>query len=1634
MHKLPRLCLVAAAVGLLAVVPAVVPGQEKKDAPIPPPAPRQAAPAQVKVAQPPGIGQPNQPPNKQPDFTPGQRFSAIKLVENEEYQKAIDQAIDAIEGGDWPGACGDLQAILDSKEDVYARVDTHDPMTGQQKTRYISVKFEANRLLSKMPADGLNTYEVKFGAQARQLLDQAKKTGNRDLLGEVASRLLHTKAGGEANELLATSCLDRGEYFQAALRYAMVIGPDPAQSRASDLTLLKAALASKQAGDLARAGQLWDALYARIKSAGSLALANGQAASLKQIQAFYDQIHRAADTSPLDWPLVGGNVARNAQAKGSPPMLDYPLWSRPTFMDVSEFSGDVESGAEVKDLFEKVLKTNLSDPQNPVMPGGYPIAANGLLFYRSYEGITALYLHDVLDKEGKIEAKAGSLQSKSTQLAGSLAFSFTNRDRANTLQRWVEDTYMKSGISNLLYENSTVGTLSTDSRNIYAVDDLALPIPPKYLMQQFWGQPNLVQENVKTMVLQNVLCAFDLATGANKWNLGVPPDDKAVSKSESPKANDYEKTHFLCVPINVGGKLYVLNEKNNGDLRLLCLDPENKGERIGPPQLLGTVKNEHRYFHDMARRANAIHLAYAEGILVCPTNAGEILGVDLLTRSLAWAYKYREKPPAQGSMPKQFEPKPDGATVLSYSNWRASPPVIVDGKVVFTAPDSSGVHCINLRDGTEVWAAPRNESDLYLAGVFLDKVLIVGKHSVRALRLADGAPAWPALQTGDVPSGHGVASNNVYYLPLRRREILAIDLARWGIKAHNRASSSDAEPPGNLLFYQGMVISQTPTRIVAYPQLEAKLAEAEAAYAKDPSIGNLLFRGELRLADGQLQKAVDDLSMVLAKDPSAEAAPKAKAKLFDALGDLLRSQFKESAGKYLEKYKELCAVPGNAAEEVERTAQYWRILAEGRQQEGDLVSAFVAFKEYGASPKFKDKGIPDLDDPAHTVPANLWLRARIGAMFESASPAQRRGLEAKIAEQWKAVQQTKDVKAIRDFAGMFDVPFAVGRQARLELADSILSAGTRDEFLEAELSLMQLRAPAFKADPAVGGKALETLARLELAKGGDDPLRLAAAYYREIKHDFPNAIFTGGKTGAELFQTLAEDPRLRPYLEESAVSWGPGKVAQRKLANQIEPAGQRFVFQPDPELPPHFQQLRLVLDYADISNPQLQLVSVRDQKARWKTGLGPLGLNNIVLQNMYNPMNPRQAYHAEAGFRFFSAKGHLAVLQVGITACGVDLDTGKVLWRQTLYDPTKVPNAVGTWQVMADERGGLWALHNTPNGQAKSRIGRVGAVQPTYVALVTHKGLMVIDPLDGSALWSKSGMANNIEIFGDDQHIYYVETAEGMAVGAGRCLRASDGAPVEVRDFGFYYRHQQRIVGGAQILTAEPNGKALTMRLYDVLTGKDLWKRTFENDPAVLSTLDLSYCGVVERATGKLIVVDLRTFKEVLQASLKEWRVGIDDLASLDRPLLLDDGELFYVALNGRNQVPATAAMGANFTNGIRCLPVNGWICAIDRKGQFLWHSFARMTNQMIVADQFKSQPLLLFTSRALVQDAKTQVYSPIAQTVSFDKSTGMAIWSDRHASNAAQYTDFRIDWQAGAVDLVGPAGIVQHYIKAEEK
>jgi outer membrane protein assembly factor BamB len=1311
------------------------------------------------------------------------------------------------------------------------------------------------------------------------------------------------------------------------------------------------------------------------------------------------------------------------------------------------------------------------------MSGFFPIASGGKLIYRTYNGITSVYLKEVRD--GNDVSKPGDIDWRSTPFDGALGNILDpqiGKDVRPNIDDWLKNTYRASGFINLVYENSMVGTLSTDHRYVFAVDDLAVPIPPGFLANQIWNtQAGATLEKVKPLVLQNRLQAFELETGKFKWVLPVDPKNKEQMQNDPDVNKEFLKSHFLGAPLPLGGKLYALNEKDDGTLRLVCIDAAT-GKVILPIQSLGSVSKEHRIIADISRRSTAVHLAAGDGVLVCPTNAGTVFGIDLLTRGLAWAYPYRQTTPDPRSLSGPNTGVGNRSMALSYENWKVSPPMIADGKVVFTAPDAVSVHCLNLRDGLPVWTHRRHDNDLFLAAIIQDQVLIVGKNSVRFLRLSDGITLG-SLPTGGLPSGQGVASNNVYYLPVQKREndgtlfgeILAIDVPRRIIKAHNVSVlpvGPDNPAPGNLVFYEGAVLSQTPTHIVAYPQLTAKVELANAALAKDPnSLERRFERGALLLADGQVQAAVDDLRIVRQKQPPQPLADKVNQKLYEALTTLLQSDFGNASVKYLDEYAALCKLAPTPEEQQRRTGRMYRIIGQGREAQGDLVAAFKAYRQFGALPLSKSEGVASLEDPGYKIPTTVWLRGRIGAMIADPNikKEQRAALEQEIDKEWQLVSTKGTIDELRGFAAMFDVPVKVGREARLRLAGDLIERKDPGTFLEAELALQQLRVGEFRADPSVGGMALEMLARLEKRKAainpkqGDDALKQAAAYYRQLSEEFGNVPVRDGKTGQDLLNELTNDKRVLAHLEEEAVLWGKADMKHRTIASAgiVTPPG--FTFYPTGDVSPYLRQHRLVLG-TNFNAPVLMLINSTTGKEAWRISLENEPRNVHFFNYLQYQADRNAGTFPNARFRYYHARGHLAVVQAGIMVYGVDTGAGKLLWSYCVLDALPQGVMPGNAQIMTDNPnpqpnsppndGTLWYITNTP-GQSplKSRIGHVGAVEASYVALTTQRGLVVLDPLRGNVLWSKLSVPPQTEVFGDEQNIYLVEMSPlGAVAGAGRALRAVDGAPVEVQDFSGAFRHRVRILG-RNILVSDTTA-GLTIRLYDVLTGKDLYRKEFAAGAVMFQTEDPYLAGVVD-GKGVLTVIDLRLRKELFACDLlhakdddgKEFptRVTQDDIKKLVKPVLLRDSEYFYVALN--QPIDATKIAGgvvsSNFNNGLRCQPVNGWFCCIDAKGTFVYHLSEEIKNHMIVVEHFRHLPVLIFSSR----HTRTQFQPGVGQqqtvwrTLVFSKNEeGRAIYwgpnskgvkkeddeEEKAPSATAKFSGFAVDVKNGTINLIG--------------
>jgi outer membrane protein assembly factor BamB len=1623
--------------------------KEAQPAPAAQPVPKAAVPAQPPVHAPaqalPPVAIPVPPGGIQrgalrPGAEEKPAFSdAVTLPTDRQAGQLIKAAEAYIEKKDWHTVAQSLQSLLESKDDSFLEVKRKD---GDQEVAVkVSVRVEANRLLGSLPPDGRETYEVLYGQAAKGRLQEALDKGDPQILAEVAQRYQHTKAGAEATHLLGTYYLDRGAYPMAALCFERLLAAPDADKLPVKI-LFRAALAFRRAGDAARAEETWKKLA--DKAARTDLVLGKQRVTLDQLRREYERDAGAPQLAALyDWPVFRGNASRTAQGVGSTAFLD-PRWQQPMTpppRDLDEKGEDLDQANKLKEYLQLAFA---SMENKPVLPTFFPVAADGKLVVRTYDGVYAFSLkdNDHLDPP----MKAGELIWATNAQGGLHGMLRAADSKRATLDMWYRQFYLQNNVGPLgvFFENALIGSLSHDNQRVYFVDDLAVPPHPNMLYQMnFGGQVSygpFVNE-----VHFNRLTAVDLETGKLRWSLGGRSNNAGPGTEDDPNAGAATRlldTYFLGPPLPQAGKLYVLTEKN-AELRLVCLDPA-KTDAQGVPELvwvqsLGTANN--RLPQDSLRRLQAAHLAYADGILVCPTNAGAVLGVDLLSRSLVWAHSYREGNPNQQAEEMQQMMRfgrgrmfmgnmmlPSGPPIQD--RWRPSAPAIQNGKVVFTAHDGVSIHCLNLRDGRLLGKAPRDESnDLFLAGVFGDRIVIVGKEFTRALSL-------DALSKGQVkelwkvatgmPSGQGTASEDVYYLPVKvgakshEPEIVAINLATG---ATTQAKSRKRQVPGNLVFAEGDLISQTALEITAFPQLKLKIGEMNRLLAKNPQdpVG-LTERGELFLDKGDLVGAVADLRASLANNPPADTRTKARAKLHEALTDLLQKDF-PAAEQYLDQYKDLCKVdvPADADaatkqkladEQLRRDANFLSLLGRGREQQGRLLEAFEAYERFGTLNGNKEL-VSDVVEPNTRSRPDVWSRGRIQAMLSKATPQQRKELDDEIARRWQKLRDAKDLDELRQFVAVFGSQFGAGKEARLHLVERLLEGGAPEMLTEAEKNLLELSsATQRREDPAHAARAVEALVRLSVRRGlYEDAVR----YYRQLGTEFAGVTVRDGKTGADLFNELLTDKRFLPYLEPPKVSWR-GKFQATDFAGQFGLPSTSLTVEPEGELLPFFRQYRLALD---VINPganvwTLRLVDRATGAVRGK----PFPLP--AAQYFINQRVPAGAAHP----RYAYARGHLLVLHLNQFVYAFDLAEGKELWKFNLFGKNPLLNNQPV-NNMTIEDGRLYLLH--PDNR-REQVGQVGVVESSYVCVQTREGLVALDPTrpGPSVLWAKGDVPARAQVFGDDRHVYVVDAGTSDAPinpPKVQALRAQDGVSVPVPDFGALYAKRLWALGRC-LLLSEDGSAGRRFRLYDVQTGQDVWQRGFAPGSLVLKSDDPHLTGVLE-PDRKLTLLDARTGDAILSAT-----VPGDPADRPEEGHLFADGDHYYVALNRKpeDRVQWSSSAGA----GIRALKVNGPLVALGRASGKLEWVCDFLPHQWLLLEQMSDLPLLLFTtSYSRFGNAVPERQG--VRVTGVDKRTGKLVYDKEFPNSSTQFLAVTANPRDGVIELVRQDLKVRFTLEAAE-
>ncbi len=834
----------------------------------------------------------------------------VFLRPDRELLKKLSESRKLVAEGRYGEAVRNLDAILEGPEDYFIEPDKN---SGRSR----GMKAEAQRLIGQMPREGRELYELQYGARARQMLKDALESSDASGLARglaaVSRQFFHTRSGYEATFLLGLNHFDHGRAMLGALTLQRLAEAGQPMEKFEPTLSLTMASCWLQAGVHDKARQVLVALRERhptlrVGVAGrETPIFANDAEALDWLVSLIGKQPTTVAGEMDCWLMFRGDAARNASMLGSAPLLNM-RWRVLATDDPQE-----------EKRLEQRLKTN-AEYGGPTIPAFHPLAVGDVLLMRTTENLLAV---DIVTGKLLWEVPVDEADDRPSGI-----------DLVARQQFQLREQMMSAGGNQRITGDVTYGTLSSDGHCVFSVDDVGwdsaglasttaggraifvgggmVGARGRIILLNGNGMNNGEQPS-----LYNVLAAHNIRTGKLKWQIGGAP---------GPHALPLAGTFFLGPPLPLHSQLFVLaeNEKDKGVIQLLALDATADGKVFWSQSL---VTSEEELVQDAPRRTAGASPSYADGVLVCPTASGAVVGVELATRTLLWGYCFSDEGNNGRRNVGMFPVMMNRVSEPSATHWLDDSVAICDGRVLTTPDESEWLYCLGLVDGELLWKCPRKD-DLYVACVDREKVVLVGRHSVRAMRLADGKPAWDgrvlSLPGGSSPSGRGFLTGDRYFLPLTSAEVVGIDLTAG--KIVQTAKSRKGTVPGNLVCFKGNVISQGLDGVNAYYQLDTVSADVQRRLAANANDAEALsLQGEILLDKGKRSEAI--ASFVRADRLAAD--PRTRELLRDAILGGLRSDFaayRNQASRYERLVDDSSQRRGFPSRDGRRPAEVGRIV------------------------------------------------------------------------------------------------------------------------------------------------------------------------------------------------------------------------------------------------------------------------------------------------------------------------------------------------------------------------------------------------------------------------------------------------------------------------------------------------------------------------------------------------------------------------------------------------------------------------------------------------------------------------------------------------------------------------------------
>ena len=711
-----------------------------------------------------------------------------------------------------------LLQLLDNSDDVLI------PMEDGTRS---SLKAACMNRLRTSTADEIEFYEQQFGPESRDQLRTARSNNDLELLEQISRKFFFTAAGVEATRELSVRKLDRGDAMGAALTLSRFRRTTRQPEQFEPQLSLTLAAAWMQAGLPTEA----HAAIARLRAQGITSIP-GPAGDLAlgAADSWPDWLSKPGHTdakADANWPLFLGNIRRSRKSEPIIPRWT-PLWTVNTLQTLVV---EAEDERKIADAGLKLMSSEIAELTRErrrrlsLVPAPVPLLVNNRVLFRSPLTISAIRA-----RAGDGFA-AGELEWETYKPDPYVldAFRQTSDRDAGLLVREEAERYS--------WQDFTSGTITSNGEFVFAVEETdRSTLNPRRSLREQPSRPNYIR-------------AYELASGSVAWQIGGEAGIRVAGMRDS---------IFLGPPIPFGDDLLLIVASRD-ELRLLQVhvtDPlaAQPEIRLVWSQQLGRVEggraSASASLFTQARtfRMGGLSPSYSQGVLVCPTGFGEIVALHPGTRTIAWRHQY----PA--------------ARVPMRDSWGDSIPRITGDSVVCSPAGSPAVFCLDLQTGQRRWIAARPPGSQL--AVTDDAVVCVGSEQTIAYRLKDGKALWPEPIKLQQPCGRGLVHGDTMSVPLTGGKIATFDLATGRILSNFTTGIA----LGNLLAVDGLIVSQSPTQLVAFGGLESVRASVAADLSRNPTDPDLLISsGLLHLQDGELDQGLKELTQAAAAGRNVEA-------------------------------------------------------------------------------------------------------------------------------------------------------------------------------------------------------------------------------------------------------------------------------------------------------------------------------------------------------------------------------------------------------------------------------------------------------------------------------------------------------------------------------------------------------------------------------------------------------------------------------------------------------------------------------------------------------------------------------------------------------------------------------------------